>query len=236
MVNKMSIDKKIIEEIKRYNQINNYIVEQDAPPPAGDIPPPPGLDAMPPPSGEQAPPPPAGEQTPPPAEGVAPPPPQGPQPVDVEKDPEVQKVDDETKKEIEVTDLVKGQKSVEEKQEQYFDTLFNHLNDLEGKLSAMDSIIDRLNSIETKIEKYRVKTPEEKLELRSLDSGPFNQKLSQYFEDKEGELEISGKNEYVLTPDEIESYSPNEIKRSFRDFSDTEMTPENDVSKFKKIY
>ena len=29
------------------------------------------------------------------------------------------------------------------------------------------------------------KTPEEKLELRSLDSGPFNQKLSDYFEDKE---------------------------------------------------
>jgi hypothetical protein len=46
----------------------------------------------------------------------------------------------------------------------------------------------------------------------------------------------SRENEYVLTTDEVESYSPNEIKRSFRDFGDTEMTPENDMSRFKKIY
>jgi hypothetical protein len=96
--------------------------------------------------------------------------------------------------------------------------------------------LDRLNSIETKIEKYRVKTPEEKLELRTLDSGPFNQKLSKFFEDKEEEMEQSGKNEYVLTTDEVENYSPSDIKRSFRNFGETEMTPENDMSKFKKIY
>jgi len=38
MVKKMAIDKKIIEEIKRHNSINKYIVEQDA---LGDLPPPP---------------------------------------------------------------------------------------------------------------------------------------------------------------------------------------------------
>jgi hypothetical protein len=226
----MSIDKKILNEIFRYRQINKYILEQDVPPPpGGDVPPPPSGDVPPPPSGE-LPPPPSGDAS------VAPPPPTEPKPIDVENDPEVQKVDDNSKKEIEVTDLVKGQKSVEEKQEQYFESLFDHLNDLENKLSAMDSVLDRLNSIETKIEKYRVRTPEEKLELRTLDSGPFNQKLSQFFDDKQEEMEMSGKNEYVLTSDEVESYSPNEIKRSFRDFSDVEMTPENDVSQFKKIY
>ena len=45
-----------------------------------------------------------------------------------------------------------------------------------------------------------------------------------------------GKNEYVLTPDEVESYSPSDIKRSFRNFGEDEMTPEDDMSKFKKIY
>jgi hypothetical protein len=100
----------------------------------------------------------------------------------------------------------------------------------------MDGIIEKLNNIETKIEKYRTKTPEEKLELRTLDSGPFNQKLSQFFEDKEEEMEMTGKNEYVLTPDEVESYSPSDIKRSFRNFGEDEMTPEDDMSKFKKIY
>jgi hypothetical protein len=229
----MKTDLKILQELRRYNEINNYINEQELPPPPGEIPPPPG----------EVPPAPAGALPPPPVDtGVTPPAPTAPtpEPIDTKNDPDVEKLDDKgkesKKEEIEVTDLVKGQKSVEEKQEEYFSKLFNHLDDLEGKLTAMDDILNRLNNIETKIEKYRVKTPEEKLELRSLDSGPFNQKLSKFFEDKEEELEATGKNEYVLTQDEVENYSPNEIKRSFRDFGDEEMTPENDVSKFKKIY
>jgi len=229
----MKIDLKIIEEITRYNQINRYINEQELPPPpGGETPPPPGGETPPPPGGE-VPPPPGGAPPPaPPATGAT-----EPQPVDLANDPDVEKLDDKgNKEEIEVTDLVKGQKSVEQKQEEYFDTLFNHLNDLEQKLGTMDEIITKLNSLETKIEKYRMKTPEEKLELRTLDSGPFNQKLSQFFEDKEEDFEKSGKEQYIITPDDVESYSPNEIKRSFRDFGDEEMTPENDMSRFKKIY
>ena len=94
----------------------------------------------------------------------------------------------------------------------------------------MDSIVSKLNDLEMKVEKYRVKTPEEKLELRSLDSGPFNQKLSQFFEDKQDELEKKGKNEYVLTQDDVEEFSPNEIKKSFRDFEE-----EQKPSSFKEI-
>lgn len=234
MVNEMRIDKTIINELLRYKEINKYITEQELPtPPTGNLgttPPPPtgDLGATPPP------PPPTGDL------GATPPPPTdtsvAPLPVDLENDPDVEKVEDEKETKIEVTDLVKGQKTVEEKQDEYFESLFNHLNDLESKLNAMDGILDRLNRIETKIEKYRVKTPEEKMELRSLDSGPFNQKLSKYFEDKEDEFEETGREQYILTPDEIENYSPNEIKRSFRNFGDEEMTPENDMSKFKKIY
>jgi hypothetical protein len=77
-----------------------------------------------------------------------------------------------------------------------------------------------------KVEKYRVKTPEEKLELRTLDSGPYNQKLSDFFQDKEEEMEKSGKNEYVLTQSDVEDYSNPDIKKSFRDFGD-EMTDDN---------
>ena len=226
----MSIDQKILNELKRYKQINNYIMEQD-------VPPPPIEGGLPPVEGEPALPPPPGGETLPPAPAAPMSTDAPPTPVDTETDPDVEKIkDEEEKKEIEVTDLVKSQKSVEEKQDEYFENLFSHLNDLESKLSAMDGIIEKLNDIETKIEKYRIKTPEEKLELRTLDSGPFNQKLSQFFQDKEDEMEMTGKNEYILTPDEVESYSPNEIKRSFRDFGDTEMTPENDMSRFKKIY
>ena len=62
--------------------------------------------------------------------------------------------------EIEITDLVKSQKNVEKKQEEYFDNLFKHLDDLESKLSNMDTIVNQLNSLEAKVEKMRPRTPE----------------------------------------------------------------------------
>ena len=228
----MSIDNKILEEIQRYKNINQYITEQDVPPvedPAAALPPPPDAGAaLPPPPGAPAPdagaaPPPA-----PPAAGAE------PQPVDVAADPDVEKVGDEKEKreELEITDLVQSQQNVEKKQEEYFENLFKHLEDLESKLGNMDSIVSKLNDLEAKVEKYRPKTPEEKLELRSLDSGPFNQKLSEFFEDKQGDLEKAGKNEYVLTSDEVEGFSPNEIKKSFRNFDDEN---EDDIQDFKEI-
>jgi hypothetical protein len=211
------IDNRILEEIARYNSINNYIVEQDA-----TLPPPPGEDpnALPPLPGDE------GAEAPvdPNVAAPAPAAPAGPQPVDLENDPDVEKVGegDSTGKteEMDITDLVKSQKNVEQKQEEYFDNLFQHLDNLENKLGEMDGIMSKLNDLESKIEKYREKTPQEKLELRSLDSGPFNQKLSQFFDDKEDDMEKSGKNEYILTQDEVEDYSPIEIKKTFRNFGD----------------
>ena len=129
---------------------------------------------------------------------------------------------------MDITDLVKSQKKVEQKQEEYFDNLFQHLDNLENKLGEMDGIMSKLNDLEMKIEKYREKTPQEKLELRSLDSGPFNQKLSQFFDDKEEDMEKSGKNEYILTQDEVQDYSPIEIKKTFRNFDDSS-------SKFQQV-
>jgi len=229
------INKTILEEISRYKSINNYITEQEA-----ELPPPPADLGLPPEAaGGELPPPPAdpGALPPPPAAPEAGAPPASgetePQPVDVANDPDVEKVGEEKGKteEIEITDLVKSQKDIEKKQDEYFENLFKHLTDLEGKLGEMDGIVNKLNDLEAKVEKYRVKTPEEKLELRSLDSGPFNQKLTDFFEDKEEDMEKSGKNEYILTQDEVEDYSPNEIKKTFRNFDDLENTIDN----FKQI-
>tara|TARA_R110000868_G_scaffold38311_4_gene134299 strand:+ start:265 stop:540 length:276 start_codon:yes stop_codon:yes gene_type:complete len=88
----------------------------------------------------------------------------------------------------------------------------------------MDTIVNKLNSLEAKIEKYRIKTPEEKIQLRTLDSGPYNQKLSDFFEDKQDDFEKSGKDQYILTQDEVENYQPSEIKKSFRNFQNNEPT------------
>jgi hypothetical protein len=213
----MEISETIIEELRKYNKINNYITEQEtglppatgedplAAPDAGALPPSPDAGAV-------------------PDAGVTPPSTQ-PQPIDVANDPDVEKVGDEGSEEtgteeLEITDLVKSQQNIETKQEEYFNNLFNQLNGLESKLKDMESIFTKLNDIESKIEQYKPKTAQEKLELRSLDSGPFNQKLSDFFVDKEEEMEKSGKNEYVLTTDEVEDFTPSEIKTTFNDFGE----------------
>lgn len=230
MDKKMKIDVKILNEVMRYKSINNYISEQDA-----TLPPPPDAGAVPPPDEGAVPPLDAGAMPPPDAGAVPPPPPDAgaPESVDISSDPDVEKIGGESKKskELDITDLVKSQQSVEKKQEEYFDNLFKHLEGLESKLSDMDSIMNKLNDLEAKVEKYRVKTPEEKLELRSLDSGPFNQKLTDFFEDKQEDMEKSGKNEYVLTKDDVESYSPGDIKKSFRNFENTD----TDIDTFSRL-
>ena len=108
-------------------------------------------------------------------------------------------------------------------------TVLNKLRDTEfdngiipTRLYPVNIDVDKINSIETKIEKYREKTPQEKLELRSLDSGPFNQKLTQFFDDKLQDIEKSGKNEYVITPDDVENYSQAGIKNSFNNLDSEE--------------
>jgi hypothetical protein len=215
----MSLDKKLISEITRYHNINKYIMEQEAiepEVPTEDL-------------GALTPPAPGGEVPPAPSEAV---PPAAPgetptQTIDVENDPDVEKIDDEgeseettseetNSEELDITELVDSQKNIETKQDEYFENLFNQLSNLEGKLGEMDNIMNKLNSLENKIEKYREKTPEEKLELRSYDSYPFNQKLSQFFDDKQEEMEKTGKNDYILTSDQVEDINVNDIKNSFR--------------------
>jgi hypothetical protein len=209
----MSIERKILEEIERHRSINKYIMEQEVPAP----PPPPA-------EGEVPAPPAPGGATPPPAPEAE------PQPIDVEADDEVEKIDnkgkseegDEDTEELEITDLVTSQENIEKKQDEYFNNLFSQLSNLESKLGEMDKIVAKLNSLENKIEKYREKTPQEKLELRSYDSYPFNQKLSDFFTDKQSDMEKTGKNEYVLTTDDVTDISDSEIKNTFLPQDDEE--------------
>ena len=218
----MSLDRKIISEIERYKNINKYITEQalDAAAPPAD----PAADL-----GAMAPPPPAD-----PAAAAPPPPaaPAAPQAIDVANDPDVEKIDDDGKseekkddedegsEELDVTDLVDSQKNIEQKQEEYFENLFGQLNKLESRLGEMYKIMSKLNTLEAKIEKYREKTPQEKLELRTYDSYPFNQKLSDFFDDKKEEMELTGKKDYVLTSDDVTDINANDIKKSFQPTED----------------
>lgn len=220
----MAIDKKILEEIARFKNINHYILEQEDPALAGGMPPAdpnaippadPNMGGMPPMDPNA----PVDPNAAPPMDPNAPP--AAPTPVDVATDKDVEVIGDEESEELEITDLVDSQKSIGEKQDEYFDNLFTQIKTLEEKLTAMDQLVSKIDNLETKIEKMRPKTPEEKLELRSLDSGPFNQKLSDFFTDKQEDFEKTGK-EYVLTTDDVEQYSGNQVKDSFNDYEDNE--------------
>jgi hypothetical protein len=223
----MSIDKRILSEIDRYRSINKYILEQAAEPAPDD------LGALTPDAGAAPPPPPAeaGAVPPPPPDGEVPAADAVPTPIDVENDPDVEKIDDDGEseekgkdesgdsEELDITELVTAQKDTQSKQDEYFENLFGQLGKLESRLGEMDAIMNKLNALENKIEKYREKTPQEKLELRSYDSYPFNQKLSQFFDDKSEEMEKTGKNDYVLTPDDVTDINVNDIKNSFQNKS-----------------
>ena len=218
----MGLDRKILSEIERYRQINKYILEQADVPPLEDelgamAPPTAGVEGAPAPSAATPPPPPGGE-------GV---PTTEPQPIDVDSDPDVEKIDsdgntEETTdegsgtEELDITELIDSQKNIETKQTEYFENLFGQLNNLETKLKEMDGIMSKLNSLEMKIEKYREKTPEEKLQLRTYDSYPFNQKLSDFFDDKKEEMEMTGNNDYVLTTEQVKDINVADIKKSFQ--------------------
>lgn len=141
-------------------------------------------------------------------------------------------VEDDEVEEIDVTSIVKGSDEAKEMAQQavtvgqenssYLKSLTDKLSNLESQLSKMDTIASKIGKLEQDI-----KTPEERLELRSLDSFPFNMKLSDYWSEKSktddryristGEEMSDGKQkEYTLTPEELDSdYSEEEIKNSF---------------------
>lgn len=93
--------------------------------------------------------------------------------------------------------------------------LFSKLDDLESKLSQMDNVIAKIDGLEGKVENMKEPTPQEKLEMRSLDSYPFNQKPSEFFSQKQLDMQASGKNEYVITKQDVQDYSDKQMRDSF---------------------
>ena len=197
----------------RHRAINKYtkklVMEQDAP--AADAPLPPAPDAAAPDAGL----PPAPDAAPDaaaPDAALPPAPDAGAEPID-------------STEEIDITDLVNMTKSIKKDIEDNrvdhgnvldkMDGVFTKLNDLESKLAEMDQVMSKIDQLGAKVEAMREKSPEEKLEMRSLDSYPFNQNPQQFFAQKQGEMRQSGKNEYVLTKDEVNNYSPDNMRGSF---------------------
>lgn len=202
------------EQVARFKNIHSYNVlrEQEIPtdgepevPPAeepamGDVPAEGGMEDL------------------PPADGTE----------ELPDDPSTDLMSDDTgmddTEELDITDLVNLTKSIKNDLD---DQKNNNQNDgikqeILGKLSSfemlpsrIEQIINSIENISAKMETLKEPTPVEKLEMRSLDSYPFAKKPNEFFNEKQREMEQSGKNEYVLTKDEIQNYSPDQIVKSF---------------------
>lgn len=210
----MSLEKQLREELDRYNSINNYqkksINEQEeldpTDLPTGDEP-----------VGDA----PIGDE------------PVGDAPVDdlpvddapVDEIPAEEPEGDFDTEEIDITDLVNMTQNIKNDLDSSksdndavmgkMGDLFGKLDDLESKLSQMDDVITKIDGLESKVTQMKEPTPQERLEMRSLDSYPFNQNPSDFFSQKQGEMKKSGKNEYVITKSDLDDINPSQMRASF---------------------
>ena len=135
--------------------------------------------------------------------------------------------------ELDVTELVQGTEAARQSADhanQQIGDLLAKFDNLTQSLDKMDAINAKIDGIEHEIEK-RNPTPEEELEMRSMDSFPYNLKLTDYWSEKEGNYDAmngddktDGEKEYVLTKDEVDQdYNSNHIKDSFSPNKDEQM-------------
>ena len=152
---------------------------------------------------------------------IAPPPPPPPgSPQNPTLEPEVEEID--------VTDIVNNTEEIGDTVQKFASQLTDiesKFADLTDKLSNMDMLFQKIDSIENEIGELKPPTPIEQMELRSLDSFPYNQRLDKYFEDKKSQykklrgvdLEVqTPEKEYTLTQGEADEWDPTTIDRSFK--------------------
>jgi len=221
------------EELKRFNAINKYteklLSEQGLPEPPLPPPPPAGADpaAAPPAAGADPAAPPAAGADPaaPPAEDLPSPEAEAAGTDLGDEESGADPAADDTTEELDITDLVNMTKSIKKQLDdtqgqdtgatQKLDDVFTKLNDLEARLGEMDQVLSKIDQLGAQIQQVKPKTPMEKLEMRSLDSYPFNKKPDEFFREKQDEMEKTGKNEYVLTKGDVENYGKYDVMKSF---------------------
>ena len=134
--------------------------------------------------------------------------------------------EDEEVEEIDVTAIVSksdeaktsADLAVQSSQETntYVKDLMDKFANLEAQLGKMDTIMSKVSKIEDTNQ-----TPNEKLEMRSLDSFPYSMKLTDYWSDKVSDptnnYDATENDEEVfeLTKDDLEDYNELDIKNSF---------------------
>jgi len=125
--------------------------------------------------------------------------------------------------EVDITDLVQSSKDTSDKVTSATEMLNNMItkfDDMETKMSAIGDISSKIDGLEKEIER-RNPTPVEKLEMRSMQSYPYNLKLTDFWDEKTQNSNIDiepedGEKEYVLTTGDVMSdYDETSVANSF---------------------
>ena len=122
--------------------------------------------------------------------------------------------------ELDVTELVKGSEEAKlsaDAANEKIDKLMGMIGNLENQINSMDKISTKIDDLENELQK-RAPTPEEKIEMRSLDSYPYNMKLTDFWANQKDQYDIipDEEKEYVLNKQTIDKdYSDETVKDSF---------------------
>ena len=148
---------------------------------------------------------------------------------------DIESDEDSDTEEIDVTDIVKradDAKGYAEKAVTAAEEGKNMIQDLMSKFEALQSSLSKIDTVSTEIQSIKKdmqsQKPKEKLELRSLDSYPFNVKLTDYWNDEKvkANYEINGGTPdaesqdgevkvWKLDPNDAKDFSNVDIKKSF---------------------
>jgi len=140
--------------------------------------------------------------------------------------------------EVDVTDLVNTSnelKTSSDETNQKMADLIDKFNTLSSQMDNMSKLAKNIEVLDTKIKDVETEivrrnpTPTEKIEMRSLDSFPYNIKLSDFWSDNADKLSDQSKvtdnkpKEYVLTKDDLDDFSEIDIKNSFNEFEEEDI-------------
>lgn len=132
--------------------------------------------------------------------------------------------------EIDVTEIIKNT----EDNNRNLKAALSQLKSLEVKLGKMDAIGSNMTNLELQLQKVadeikkRNPTPNEKIEMRSMDSFPYNTKLSSFWgahSDKFSSVPTKGEKpeEYVLKQSDIDNFSERDIRKSFSEYDEEDI-------------
>lgn len=199
---------------------DEYQVDEQAPgekkkpkEPAPELAPKPeaGLPSLP--SPEETPPEPAGKapgEEIPPVDKAPPPTPEAPPKEEKPEVPSASKTD--------VKSVEKDVESVEDYSKKVMtqqSEILTKVDDLVNKLSNVDNLSQKVDQLSQNIEKIKSPSYKDQLEMISVNSKPFDVKLSDYWSDLGGEEQPKQEpQEYKLDKEDIINYDTNEIKQS----------------------